>query len=590
MSGKITYKITGTHGSLTDLVWADVPAFAVVTGENGVGKTQLLEVLANAYGHQFLSPPRHRAFQPPPPRSIPASVFVDGSKLVPSTVFYADASWVPTESKSFSRDEIDQELRRLYEQAATPPVFLGKGGPLYDEWTGDWDAFVDRATPAMLAIADDKNRDLAFMFMAYSVLREHALERARASGADTGKAVAHLGTAPWEILDQFCREADIGFEMVPPNLASANFINRTPYRFEIQLKDIERDMVVPLSAASSGERIMLSVIFWRYFAESMGNPYQAIILDEPDAHLHPSLVRKFLNVIVSTLVERHGARVIITTHSPSTVALAPAGSVFELRRNGVPRISAVENAAALVAKLTGGLVAVDSATKFVVLEGQTDMPFYRDLWVLMVEAGLPSFPGIAFFKRDGCTKVREAVRFLRDWEFGRFFGLLDRDAPPHQNEPAEGVFVLSRNGVENYLFDPLNIWLCLWLRNPGMHRELYQIASLRKGNGAQLKTQPVASLQAATDSVWRKVRPTLGEIDARMEENVDVSYVGGLTLKYPRWFIESDDHEMASSVRKAFNPFPFHEPHVRESFMTLNLISTDLWNIFESIATVSRTG
>ena len=40
------------------------------------------------------------------------------------------------------------------------------------------------------------------------------------------------------------------------------------------------------------------------------------------------MTRHLLNVIKDVLVERYNVRTILTTHSPSTVALAPADSIF----------------------------------------------------------------------------------------------------------------------------------------------------------------------------------------------------------------------------------------------------------------------
>jgi recombinational DNA repair ATPase RecF len=49
MSDKITIHIEGQHRSISDFQWPDVPPLAVLTGVNGTGKTQLLEVIAASY-------------------------------------------------------------------------------------------------------------------------------------------------------------------------------------------------------------------------------------------------------------------------------------------------------------------------------------------------------------------------------------------------------------------------------------------------------------------------------------------------------------------------------------------------------------
>ncbi len=63
-------------------------------------------------------------------------------------------------------------------------------------------------------------------------------------------------------------------------------------------------------------------------AESLNNN-TIIILDEPDAHFHPY----YCKIMVDTLtkISQMGTRVIITSHNPVTIACAPEGSVFVMQ-------------------------------------------------------------------------------------------------------------------------------------------------------------------------------------------------------------------------------------------------------------------
>ncbi|MDW9228058.1 hypothetical protein C7S15_2634 [Burkholderia cepacia] len=47
--------------------------------------------------------------------------------------------------------------------------------------------------------------------------------------------------------------------------------------------------------------------------------------------------------------------------------------------------------------------------------------------------------------------------------------------------------------------------------------------------------------------------------------------------------IEYDDHDLAAAVRKSFDQYPFPDRDILMSFMTLNLISQDFWDIFKDI-------
>ncbi|BCQ29991.1 ATP-binding protein (plasmid) [Caballeronia sp. NK8] len=589
---KVTYKIKGRHGSIADLEWTDVPPFAVVTGENGAGKTHLLEALGVATGRGG-TPPRHL-------RSVQKKVVVtvttsDGQQVSFKDVFHAKDDWEPASFGSATVEQVVAEAQRLYE-LGDAAFIKGLNDPLYADWTvapdampterrvarPEWEQFEARLTAQRLSANVDDGKNLAFLFLAYEVLRVAAKDRCQRSGADYEAALLHLGEPPWEQFNRMCREADVGLEILSPTV-ERKIMAPPSGPYELRIRDLERGTVVSEAGASSGERIMLHVVAWRFLAEASGVRYDLILLDEPDAHLHPSLVRKFLRLLENILVRQHGARLIVTTHSPTTVALSPKDSVFALRRHGSPRIESVENVSSLIARLTDGLVAVDPTTRFVVLEGKTDEPFFSHVWSLLMEAGHPAFPGVAFFKRDGCAKVRETVRFLREWDFNRFFGILDRDAPPNENVPEPGLFVLKRNGVENYLFDPLNVWLCLWLNHKKMHAQLHQLPDLRIGGGHQLRQMPTHELQEIVNSVCTVVRPFLENTSASAGDPIDAHFANGLRLSYPRWTFEHDDHSLAVAVRAAFSPYPFPGQDVMDSFMTLNLVPLEFVEIFGEI-------
>lgn len=591
---QITYRIEGNHGSIKDLEFENVPPFCVITGENGAGKTHLLEVLANAHGAPpDLSAIHSRGGRGPVGLSTAPTYRVlmtqEGRPYATSRALFASTTWVPHVNSTATVESIVADAHQLYKTPNTEH----SGNPLFRDWEKiesseavdglppGWDTFLSRLTPKDLL---KQRQDLAYYFLSYQILKTACIEAAKKTHQDQSVAIAHLGPPPWELFNAFCKDADIGFEVVAPSIPQkVSIFSPNPPQYKLAIRDTARGITVDIDQASTGERIMVAIVSWRFWAAVTNTSYEVIILDEPDAHLHPSLVRKFLSVLQTVLVEQYGARVIITTHSPSTVSFSPEGSVFELRRHDNPRIIPVINTGEAVAKLCGGLITVDPATRFVVLEGPTDMPFYRDLWTLMTEAGLPAFPGISFFFRDGCTKVQETIHYLRKWEFNRFFGILDRDAGANTNTESEGVFVLDRNGVENYLFDPLNIWLCLWMHRNSAHSELHQIPSLRQGNGAQLKSLAPAQLQLIVDSVWRKIRARLPEIEPWMDETTLVGFHGGVELRYPRWFLDFDDHSMASTIRSVFGGYQFPPRDLRQSFMTLNLIPQDLWKIFYQI-------
>jgi ATPase subunit of ABC transporter with duplicated ATPase domains len=58
-----------------------------------------------------------------------------------------------------------------------------------------------------------------------------------------------------------------------------------------------------------------------------------VLLDEPEAHLHPPLLSAFVRALSDLLVNRNGVA-IIATHSPVILQEVPAQCVWKVRRNG----------------------------------------------------------------------------------------------------------------------------------------------------------------------------------------------------------------------------------------------------------------
>ncbi|WP_431200939.1 AAA family ATPase [Mucilaginibacter sp. P19] len=133
-------------------------------------------------------------------------------------------------------------------------------------------------------------------------------------------------TPPWDVFNEILERAQFKYK--------AEYVESTqeenPQR--VKLIDKQNGKEVFFENLSSGETTIMALIFALYNSSNKGHFPQVILFDEPDAHLHPSLTQVFLDVILDVLVEQHNVKVILTTHSPSTVALAPDESVYCMDR------------------------------------------------------------------------------------------------------------------------------------------------------------------------------------------------------------------------------------------------------------------
>ena len=136
----------------------------------------------------------------------------------------------------------------------------------------------------------------------------------------------HIST-PWDVFNEILIKAK--FKYKAEYLPSNNEEIPPPVTFV----DNDNGKSVPISSLSSGEKTIMALIFVLYHASSNGNFPEVILFDEPDAHLHPSLTQLFINVIQETLVNDQKVKVILTTHSPSTIALSPSDSIYRMDRS-----------------------------------------------------------------------------------------------------------------------------------------------------------------------------------------------------------------------------------------------------------------
>jgi len=134
-------------------------------------------------------------------------------------------------------------------------------------------------------------------------------------------------TPPLQIFNEILDKAKFKYK------AEYLVANNIEYPLPVKLIDRKNAKEVHFENLSSGETTILALIFALYNSSSNGHFPQVILFDEPDAHLHPSLTQVFLDVIQGVLVNEHNVKVILTTHSPSTVALAPEDAIYCMDRD-----------------------------------------------------------------------------------------------------------------------------------------------------------------------------------------------------------------------------------------------------------------
>lgn len=143
----------------------------------------------------------------------------------------------------------------------------------------------------------------------------------------------YYGPKPWDILNSILEEFGSLDYKVPSPEGQDSFLD---YKLRIQSKS-DPALNLEFSNLSSGERVMFALVGAVYRAGTVERFPQVVLLDEIDASLHPSMIKIMLSIIGNILVKK-GVKVILVTHSATTVALSPDDSIYIMNKSGEDRI------------------------------------------------------------------------------------------------------------------------------------------------------------------------------------------------------------------------------------------------------------
>ncbi|WGL16532.1 ATP-binding protein [Microbulbifer bruguierae] len=141
------------------------------------------------------------------------------------------------------------------------------------------------------------------------------------------------GRKPWDVINEIMEEFDtLEYRVSSPE--------GSDYFSQYQLKlEHTRTPGLQLDFAnlSSGERVLMALVASIYKSTSDNHFPDILLLDEVDASLHPSMMKNMLGVIQNIFLE-NGIKVLLVSHSPSTIALSPEESIFVMNKSGENRI------------------------------------------------------------------------------------------------------------------------------------------------------------------------------------------------------------------------------------------------------------
>lgn len=573
----ITFK--GTFKSIQDLQWDRVPPFAVVTGPNGAGKTHLLEALlagieqgtrAEKTRKQIEREEKQRSGLQSKLEARPLSIstrerITSIRKRIQEYRKYIGQFHINIPGiNTIGNLDIDPRfplrlshtllLEDAFQSLSSEPMALtaltSRIRKHYPEKelveVTPFDEITEQIAKAP-GIAMGFGNPAEGMLGAFQAFRSNQIKAQEAERYDEDPIP--IPQPPWDefnlMLDEFREATGLRFQIM-----------RTSEVHEAEsLRFADSDTTVDLASLSSGEKTLIGILMWVFASRTKGSLPRLLLLDEPDAHLHPDFASQVLKALHDVLCQKYGIRVVMTTHHPTTVALAPEGSVFVLD-NGTIRPEKSWRAAA---SLSAGLFVVVPSTRYIFVEAENDRRFYESV-VRVVEKRAPGqwasitggqavfLPASVSTGAEGSSAVKKALKTLVP---AIFSGLVDGDG--QIGSPPDRTQRIRRYAIENYLFDPIVLAVHLARHNlsdllGSLAPDLGHLSGLIDSDPAQLQDLVKCVTGKAKSVVKQKKLDDRLEVPTSDTATVEVAFVNGPTLEYPQWFIDMPGHLLHQSV------------------------------------------
>lgn len=479
-------KINKSFKSLIPGKEVELPDFCILTGKNGSGKSHFLEALtqnvaASIYdenGKPYnVSDVKYIPFNGLNPQIDVSCNFENLNQFVAecSRVLkqiirkFVDVSVVTNKNEWFL-DQLNSSFHHGFSnipqtQTALKTI-LEKSGKEFDQLTED----DIRQYIQYLDFEDNTifNGHFALIFKAYHVKYDdneykkyqNATNHTSYNVLSKEQFVELNGPEPWDFVDGILKDAKIPYSVSNPKGTDRDSI------FSFKLIDNQKGIEIQPSALSTGEKVLMSLALAIYDSSNNNIKNKILLIDEPDAALHPEFSRFLLSTLKNHIVKKAGIKVVITTHSPTTVAMADEECLFEMDKNEkIPQKVSKEKALSiLTAEIPSLRVSIDKR-RIVFVESDLDAEFYERVFELLNPSmNLDIQP--AFFaphNREGtnCGDVKDLMNKLTNTD--GVYGIIDFD---NVNHSSGKVKVMGEGGdtrytKENYLFDPIFVGLAI---------------------------------------------------------------------------------------------------------------------------------
>lgn len=364
--------------------------------------------------------------------------------------------------------------------------------------------------------------------------------------------INYHGNPPWKIANELFKDAGLDFYLTHPE-------RNITTTFSPQLKKISNNKIISIESLSSGERILMSIAICLLHSKDTRNVTtlpKLLLLDEIDASLHPQMSKQLLNVVVNNIVKKQGINVIMTTHSPSTVALAPEESIY-VKHSEDPKLQKSSKDEAINI-LTSGIPTLSiniNSRKNVFVESKSDefrySYIYDQLKTYLQSPFSLNFIAMGSKKStgedigSGCKNVITMVDKLREAKNNNIYGLIDWDTDSKRtsNNHIQVLGYGKWHAIENCILDPLILLLYLLDHSPQIANKFIEDDNIHYNN---LLTSEKSIIQSAVNRLQTFI---LGiNVSNENKDSIEFEYRGGIKLSISKVYAHYRGHDLAELI------------------------------------------
>lgn len=470
----ISIKILRNYKSLNVVPPFELPDFCVLTGKNGSGKTHLLEAMANRQLTEVLND------------GVVANIVhnIPFGGLNPIVVVDCNYRNLLDEQKNLwnlikskidsfnhyhqTKDSFFRDLERTTQQN------LPRIKDLIKRVEGDPYAITEEIVNEFFTVRPLDGRSFfSSQFASIFKLYANRLEANDYNNYRNRKSISKrsvltdeefkkkYGPKPWELVNEMMAGAGLNYRVNNPEGQDRD------EDFHLQLTDTKRGIDIQVNDLSTGERVLLSLALAIYNTNEDSFRPDILLLDEPDAALHPEFSKVLLKAINESIVKKAGVKVIISTHSPTTVALAEEAWIYQMEYGLYPRKVSKKQALSILLKDLEPLRVSVENRRQVFVESRYDVGYYEGLYPLLPQNSIivPQFLPASTKTGSNCHDVIEMVSTLRQKGNDLVYGIIDYD---NNNNDGAYHYVLgggNRYAIDNYVLDPIFVALLLIREN-----------------------------------------------------------------------------------------------------------------------------